>query len=898
MTLKSAASRWETLQRLFSGALDVVEAERPAWLDAQTQDPEIVDEVRRLLDHHAGEELSTADVQRKAAHLCAMATEGTARFGAWTLLSLAGSGGMGSVYLAERHFAGGKQRAALKISHSLLADAESARRLRFERSTLASINHPGISRLIDTGETDEGRPWFAMEWVEGEPLLNGFFRQRMTLRQRIESFRRICAALSAAHQRLVLHRDIKSSNVLLDTSGEPRIVDFGIAKLLTAGDEAGLEASVQCFTAHCAAPEQIVGGPATTAIDVYALGALLYEALAGTAPLRLRGVKTAAELARIVTDEVPPAPSRAVVNAIASGDSATRGAMQAHANACGFREDTALSRALTGDLDRIALQCLRKDPNDRYRSIDDLDNDLRRWLDGLPVLAAGQSFAYRTRKLAWRYRIPLAAGTTTIVAMATLSVGLAISSNELRTERDRARYEQQRSEIERNRADATTEFLVDAFQRADPRRAGSPTVSTGAIVESALEHLEKKSIPDPEIVGRLAMALADVGQATGHRGSVSKASELYAKAALSAGPPTAHHQTQLALLAGRVAANARDLPARAALIRVASASHAALASPDVELEFWLKSQQAVHSFDTGDRQAALDQWRVLRERVPPGLRHGERMLRLDTRIAGALRTLGRPDEAAEVLRSGLAASEQYPDAPANVIVDAKLGLAHSLRQLERYDEALRFAREALDPATTLFGARSTTVASTRAAIATTLDAMGRHHEAQVEHQIAVDIFTTERGTRDPNSIMSAYNLVRSRIMADGSTDDLVAQAEQVAQRAVSRWGRGHPNAQVMALLAAEAAYALGNLQSAREKFAAIVDDANAAGRAGLTAASAVVGLAVVDAALGTRNIDASALESALIKLNSKSDEDDHILAAGRALQREISKPVPLATANH
>jgi len=894
MATPTAASHWAELQRLFDGALDHVESERDSWIDAQTDDAGLRAEVRRLLDHHAGNGRPTAEYQHGAARLGTFAGDTDGAYGAWTLLSLAGHGGMGSVYLAERRFEGGTQRAALKLSHALLADAESARRLRAERAALAGIQHQGIARLIDAGETGEGRPWFAMEWVDGEPLLKAFARRQLPLRARIEVFRRICAALAHAHQRLVLHRDIKSGNVLLDATGAPHIVDFGIAKLLAQDATDATEASARFFTAHCAAPEQIAGGEATTAIDVYGVGALLYEALTGRPPLALDGARSPADVARIVQDVAPLAPSRAVTTAASGPDAVARDAVVAQARACGLRDAGALARALAGDLDRIVLHCLRKDPLERYRSIDELDADLQRWLAGLPVAAAGQSLLYRMRKLAWRHRVPLAAGLGAVAALSTLSASLAVQGIELRAERDRARQEQQRSELERSRADATTEFLVDAFQRADPRRAGSPTIDRRELVDSALQRLEAGYIDDPAILGRLAVALADVAQATGHREAVSRATTLYVDRVLAEGPPGAREQVELALLAGRLAANRDDVASREHMLRIASTAHAALPRPDAELAFRLGFQAAQYRFDRGDRAGALDAFTALRGRVPSGTREADRTLRLEIRIATALRTLGRTDESIAVLYRALAASAARDGTLPSTRVDARFGLATSLRQADRNAEALRYAREALDEATRIFGPDSTITTSIRSAVAASLGALGRHAESESLHREVVESYSRQLGPDDPSTLMASYNLLRTRILAHGIDPSRAAEATAVAARAERRWGAGHPNAQVMALLAAWAQHELGNHREARDRYATIVVQATDNNRSGLTAARAVLGIALVDAAADPARVDQAALVSALERLDSASDHDDPILSEGRALAARLLREKPLS----
>ncbi|TAK93742.1 serine/threonine protein kinase, partial [Patescibacteria group bacterium] len=300
------------------------------------------------------------------------------RIGPYRLVSEIGHGGMGTVYLAERD-GDFHQRVAIKVVRGLLG-ADGLRRFRVERQILASLQHPGIAGLLDGGTTPEGMPYLVMEHIEGVRIDDYCDARHLTLAQRVTLFCRVCDAVSAAHRSLVVHRDLKPSNILITADGTPKLLDFGIAKLLTDDDADPLlvtSPSVRALTPEYASPEQIRGLPITTATDVYSLGVLLFELLTGERPHRL-GTRTAAELERVICGQEARRPSAFV--------------------------EKRLARELEGDLDTIALAALRKESSRRYQSVEQLADDLRRYLDGRPVLARPSTWSYRARRFVQRHR--------------------------------------------------------------------------------------------------------------------------------------------------------------------------------------------------------------------------------------------------------------------------------------------------------------------------------------------------------------------------------------------------------------------------------------------------------------------------------------------------------------
>ena len=409
----ASARRWARVRALVEEALSRPEAERAELVARHAgTDEALAAEALALLaldarDGGAGDDVLELPHERV---LGARALRERPRLGPWRLLRQIGSGGMGAVYLGVRADGQFEKRVAIKLIKRGMDTDEVLRRFERERQVLASLDHPGIARLVDGGMSDDGRPYLVLEYVEGEPLDRWCDAQGLTVRERIELFRGICAAVDEAHRSLVVHRDLKPSNVLVDASGRPRLLDFGIAKVLDPRrGEATLDLTatpLRFLTPAYASPEQVRGAPITTASDVYSLGAILYQLLTGRQPLVFE-TGSAGEVERVVCERDPERPSQAVL----AGPEAEALAERRRSS------PRALSRALAGDLDTIVLTALRKEPRRRYASAADLSEDLRRYLRELPVQARGDSFGYRAAKYVRRNRLAASAGAAVLLAL-------------------------------------------------------------------------------------------------------------------------------------------------------------------------------------------------------------------------------------------------------------------------------------------------------------------------------------------------------------------------------------------------------------------------------------------------------------------------------------------------
>ena len=399
---------------VFLDALERPEAERRAFVSGSCGgDTGLEREVAALLESESRSpgflhELLPASIRDDSAPEGGGAIAGT-RIGPWTIVREIGHGGMGMVYLAERADHEYRGRVALKVVRRGMDTDFILQRFRSERQILASLSHPNIGRLMDGGTTADGRPYFAMEYIEGEDLITWCRNHRAALPDRAALFQTVCTAVQYAHQNLVVHRDIKPSNILVTTEGVPKLLDFGLAKVLDAresGDTSYLTiAGISAFTPEYASPEQVRLQTITTASDIFSLGVVLYELLTGVHPFR-RKDRTPADVARAVCETQPEPPSRVVLEA--EGAAGTRRA-----------------RLLAGDLDTILLMALRKEPERRYATAEKLSEDLRRHFDGRPVLARRDTLPYRTGKFVRRHRLGVVAASF-VAASLVAGAGVAL----------------------------------------------------------------------------------------------------------------------------------------------------------------------------------------------------------------------------------------------------------------------------------------------------------------------------------------------------------------------------------------------------------------------------------------------------------------------------------------
>jgi serine/threonine protein kinase/Flp pilus assembly protein TadD len=464
------------MKEIFASAVELDPEARPAFLrDACGDDQSLLAELEALIASH--ETNASVPLGNKPRPSFGGAWDGR-RIGPFRILHLLGSGGMGDVYLALRADDAFNQRVAIKLVRTGVDSEEILLRFRHERQILAALDHPNIARLMDGGTTEEGLPYFVMDYVEGTPITTYCDQHKLPISERLRLFRDVCLAVQYVHQNLIVHRDLKPSNILVTADGIAKLLDFGIAKLLRpeffSQPMEATRVDSRILTPWYASPEQVRGEPITTASDVYSLGVLLYELLAGRRPYTLE-TDAQNEILNAVCDQEPQKPSASLSRTekpLADEIAGTRATVQER-----------LKRDLSGDLDTIVLKALRKEPQRRYSSAEQFAEDVRRYLQGLPVTAQRNSGSYRAGKFIRRHKSGVAAA---ILLVTSLIAGVVATSWQASVARsERARAEQQFNDVRR----LSTSLLFD-FDASIRNLPGS-TPARQLLVQRALEYLNR-----------------------------------------------------------------------------------------------------------------------------------------------------------------------------------------------------------------------------------------------------------------------------------------------------------------------------------------------------------------------------------------------------------------------
>lgn len=456
-------ARFQRVEHLFHAALDLPADRREVFLQTGESDEGIRAAVRGLLErHYAG------DTTLRGAIADAATPVAVRGIGPYRIIRELGVGGMGTVLLAERMLGDTRQRVALKLIRGF-PTAQARERLARERTLLAELNHPNIARLVDAGESDDHAPYLAMEYVEGTPLLAFCAAHDLGVRERLALFAQLCRAVQHAHQRLIVHRDIKPGNILVREGGTSVLLDFGIGKLID--DTARDDTATRVFTPAYAAPEQLAGKTVTTATDIYGLGGVLHELL------------TDRSLAEVRVGDRVPKPSEVALQA-------------------------SRARELRGDLDTLVGTAMHEEPERRYASAQAFADDIDNYLQGRPLAAAPDSLPYRARKFMARHRYGVAA----VVVIAALIVAFVYGLN---AQRQRALQAEAHAEREARSASRSRDFLVSLFQQASPDNTLGHALTARELIDKGSERVEAELKDEPESAARLGATIAAVYAALG-----------------------------------------------------------------------------------------------------------------------------------------------------------------------------------------------------------------------------------------------------------------------------------------------------------------------------------------------------------------------------------------------
>jgi serine/threonine protein kinase/tetratricopeptide (TPR) repeat protein len=484
------SERWLQIEEMFHAALAIDGQKRDAYLaEVCRGDADLRQEVQNLI---AGHEAATASMQTAAVRESVqqaladdeILTVGQ-EFGPYRVIREIGRGGMGRVFLAERADQEFHRRVAIKLIKRGMDTDSVIRHFRNEREILASLDHPNIARLFDGGTSRDGLPYFVMEYIEGQPIDCFCDERKYSITERLQLFRKVCAAVAYAHQHLVIHRDIKPSNILVTAEGDPKLLDFGIARLLRADADAptATMTGLQLMTPEYASPEQVLGKEASTLTDVYSLGVVLYRLLTGASPYEFRS-RSLQEIAEAICRSEPKKPSTAAFERLSGDGGATGSSAAMHE---GSKEH--IRKRLQGDLDNIVLMAMRKEPWRRYQSVEQFSEDIRRHLESLPIVAHDDSIGYRLTKFAQRHRRGVAAGALATLMTIAGIITTAFEAHRARVQEQLAKEAQAKAERRFNEVRKLAHSVLFDYHDAIKNLPGATPVRE-RLVRDSLQYLD------------------------------------------------------------------------------------------------------------------------------------------------------------------------------------------------------------------------------------------------------------------------------------------------------------------------------------------------------------------------------------------------------------------------
>jgi serine/threonine protein kinase/tetratricopeptide (TPR) repeat protein len=825
---KIVDDRWERLQDLFSRAVELPENEREAFVAGETgNDKDLRDELLELLACDTGR--STGPLT----HALGAAIDATTRdrrkalvgriVGNYKLVSILGHGGTGTVYLGERADRQYSAQVAVKIVDNATIHGDLGMRFRAERQILASLNHANIARLLDAGETGDGQPYLVMEYVHGEPVDRYCDRQQLDLNARLKLFLEVCNAVQYAHQNLIVHRDLKPANILVTAEGSPKLLDFGIAKLLDTGEAQAMIALTRMndrlLTPEYASPEQILGRQVTTASDVYALGVVLYELLTGLRPYTVPTSASQLELERSICISDPQRPSTSVKRSIDYEPREGESSIAAIALARNSSPDR-LHKRLLGDIDSIVMRALRKEPQHRYGSVEQLAADVRRYLSREPVVARQGNWLYYSQRFVRRHTFGVTAGGLFILVIIGFAIAMSIQAQRIAAERDKAENESQS-------AQAVSDFMIGVFSAADPYDTLGKEKTARQLLEESGKQVRSDKGMRPEVRARL---LASIGRAFRRSGDPERslsfledAVHLRRQMPNGGGLAAAEDMSELAVTlrtlgdfdaSSKVIREAmalceqidqRKTPTYATLlmnrgrleqqlgdtvgarrsyeqslalnrlVRGPNDHEVAVVLLELSLVFmWMDDTPAV---ERAARQA-VDIFRL----TAPDL-HPDRVL-AETRLGEALLMQNRVDEASVLFERSLDNQRVLFGTNSRQVAEVLDSLSQIRRAQGQLAESEQFAAEALSSMVNAMGAEHGYTPYFRTAYAAVLMRRGKYPEAEKELRHSLDTLAKTRPA-DHQYVCSAEHLLGEVLLETNRLTD----AEAMLTAAMNRWKR-------------------------------------------------------------------------------------------------------------
>lgn len=761
---------WNELEDLFCRAVELPADQRAALLDRECHDEDMRAELESMLQHDPSGGSSLRDAVQSAAEAIAEIEEdpwlGTMA-GVYRIVEKIADGGMGSVYLGERADNQYEQRVAIKLLSTGVVLASAKSRFFRERQILASLDHPNIAQLLDGGTTDNGVPFLVMEYIDGVPIDEYCDREELSIRDRLGLLRAVCGAVEYAHRNLIVHRDIKPGNILITANGVPKLLDFGIAKLLAehaSHTAATTRADDRLLTPRYASPEQILGDPVTTATDVYAIGVLMYELLSGHLPYEFDRHRPQ-DIEKTICNSEPERPSTVAARVDSGVVSRKRRTTPAR-----------LRKQLRGDLDNIILVAMRKEPERRYGTVRTMLEDIERHLENRPVLARPTSFRYRAGKFASRNRYRLAIASASAAVFAGL---VGFYTAQLAAERDLVI-------AERDTAAATADFLVSLFEQSDPEVSRGRPVSARELLDRGAEGFAGRLSGDPLLRARLKYTLGRVYFNLGEFEEADRFAAQIVEELGGSGPESRLPVADALVLRGNVATARDDFQAA---------------------ENFFDSGLAIYRKDAGE-----DGLRTLRTLVTIGEMQNSyggaaegisRCERADAMLAGAkdserlelyartkiclgksYLTAGRPEDAqaaVEVARTILTSmhGSEHPD-----VAKAEQQLGSVEFYLGNFQAAKAHYQRALAVMQRVLGERHATLAESFVQIANVQSLLAEYEQAEANIAMALDILREQFD--DEHSLVGVALHINGNIMLDQGRN---AEGEVLFRESLSQMQR-------------------------------------------------------------------------------------------------------------
>jgi serine/threonine protein kinase/tetratricopeptide (TPR) repeat protein len=778
-------ARWQQIRSVFEQVADMVGADRLAHLEKCCgDDSELRSSVQSLLEQDGSKDDPLLHAVGAAAESLLEDHRdrllGT-RVGPYRVVSILGHGGMSVVYRGERDDSQYTQVVAIKVLQHATVHPRLRSRLHSERHILATLDHSSIARLIDSGDLEDGTPYLVMEYVDGESI-DGYCDSRtLFVRERLELFISVCAAVHYAHRNLVVHRDIKASNIFVTDEGNPKLLDFGIAKLLAPENLSHTlpvtRLQERILTPENAAPEQVLGRPITTATDIYALGVLLYQLLTGRSPYRLLSYSQL-QLERAICMDDPARPSQVVVAKLKGESDADRSRISDRRGLSPQR----LRARLTGDLDAIIGMAMRKEPDRRYSSVEAFSDDVRKHLLGQPVRARQGDWRYNAAKLLRRNLL------ATVVA-AVAFVGLALVAGVTLWENHRILLARDATALERDRAQQVSAFMVDVFSQADPFTAQGRVPTAKELLDQGAEKIKGNLSLQPEVRAQL---LESIGLAYRRQGLNDRAITLFEQAVII-------RREEQPVDSGRLAAALANLSqaqsdasrlagAESSIKEAVALSLADNASPSVETADILYQYGQFSLSAKSDPEAAMklfnDALTIFR-RLPGDQRHG--IATTLGALSGAAQWSGNFANAEQLTRDsmnllGATVGRNHPDYAA-----AMANLGYVLLQQSKYPDAEQMLNEAMQIERGDFGIDNQRVASIEANLGTVYE---RENDPVRAMQITKDALRIISERLSPDNYQVGYFMdAVGKLYLD--TDDL-DNAESTARQVLAIYARSLP----------------------------------------------------------------------------------------------------------